>query len=151
MKKIIFLCSFCLMAFALNAQEYVDLGLPSGTLWKSKNENGFFYNHSSAVLDYGDNLPSKEQFKELADNCEWTWQNNGYKVTGPNGQSIFMPAEGFRDCNGELDQSGQYGSYWASSIASLDRAFALFFTSTNMGVGDPEKCSGRSVRLVKNK
>ena len=69
MKKIIFLCSFCLMAFALNAQEYVDLGLPSGTLWKSKNENGFFYNHSSAVLDYGDNLPSKEQFKELADNC----------------------------------------------------------------------------------
>ena len=151
MKKIIFFSSLCLMAFALNAQEYVDLGLPSGTLWKSINEIGFFSNYSSAFLDYGNNLPTKEQFKELADNCEWTWRNNGYKVTGPNGQSIFLPAEGFRDCNGELDQSGQNGSYWSSSIASLDRACALTFTSTNRWVGDLEKCSGHSVRLVKNK
>ena len=39
MKKILFFSLICLMALSVNAQ-WVDLGLPSGTLWKDKNEKG---------------------------------------------------------------------------------------------------------------
>ena len=35
---------------------YVDLGLPSGTLWKDKNESGQ-YKFQDALKKFGDNLP----------------------------------------------------------------------------------------------
>lgn len=41
-------------------------------------------------------LPRKEEFLELADKCTWTlekqYDNYGYRVTGPNGNSIFLPS-----------------------------------------------------------
>ena len=43
-------------------------------------------------------LPSKAQLEELRDNCTWTWTSvnniSGYRVTGPNKNSIFLPASG---------------------------------------------------------
>ena len=45
-------------------------------------------------------MPTMEHIGELFDNCtsEWTTLNgvNGYKFTGPNGNSIFLPAAGYR-------------------------------------------------------
>lgn len=45
-------------------------------------------------------MPTYEQLKELYDECTWTMitQNgvNGYNMTGPNGNSIFIPAAGIR-------------------------------------------------------
>ena len=43
---------------------YVDLGLPSGTLWKGKNEGGW-YTYEEAISMFGNLLPTKEQFEEL--------------------------------------------------------------------------------------
>ena len=54
--------------------EYVDLGLPSGTLWKSKNEKGMYYTYGEAVRQFGDQLPTREQFAELKAFCSWTQQ-----------------------------------------------------------------------------
>ena len=54
--------------------DYVDLGLPSGTKWKSANETGGyngFYTFDEAVSTFGDKLPTKEQFEELKNNCTW--------------------------------------------------------------------------------
>lgn len=51
---------------------YVDLGLPSGTIWKSDNEQGY-YDFNSAVETFGESLPTYEQLEELIDNCTWTW------------------------------------------------------------------------------
>lgn len=51
-------------------------------------------------------LPTKEEFKELLNKCTWTWtlQNGvkGYKVTGPNGKSIFLPAAGQQNGEGYI-------------------------------------------------
>ena len=66
---------------------YVNLGLPSGTLWKDQNENGF-YDYSSAVQKYGRMLPTKAQAEELKTKCRWTWMGNGFKIVGPNGKFI---------------------------------------------------------------
>lgn len=151
MKKILFISLMCLMALTLNAQEYIDLGLPSGTKWKAENESGFFYNYNSAFLDFGNSLPTKEQFKELKDNCKWEWENGGYRITGPNGNSIYLPAEGFRACDGNLLENGKNGSYWSYNSSELEHAWCLHFSSSRIAVSDPEKCTGRAVRLVQSK
>ena len=64
-------------------------------------------------------MPTKAEQDELRNNCTWTWttQNGvkGYKVTGPNGNSIFLPAAGYRDGT-DLDRSGGNGYYWSNSL-----------------------------------
>lgn len=62
-------------------QGYVDLGLPSGTLWKSSNEFGY-YNFNDAVNRFGNQLPTSSQFDELDKNCRWEWYGSGFKVVG---------------------------------------------------------------------
>ena len=64
-------------------------------------------------------LPTEAEFQELIDNCTWTWTtqggHNGYKVTSEkNGNSIFLPAAGYR-YGSSLSYAGECGNYWCSS------------------------------------
>ena len=63
-------------------------------------------------------MPRRREINELVDNCTLTWttQNghNGYKVTGPNGNSIFLPATGRRVGTSSY-QVGSFGDYWCST------------------------------------
>lgn len=149
MKKILLLSVLCLFALQIKAQEYVDLGLPSGTKWKDKNESGF-YDYDAAVRSFGSKLPTKEQLEELKDACTWQWTGSGYKVTGPNGQSITLPAAGNRYCNGEVSSVGAGGRYWSSTPNDSEYAWCLYFTSSELSVYGSNRCIGRSVRLVQD-
>ena len=64
-------------------------------------------------------MPTSAELDELCDNCTWTWTTkngvNGCKVTGPNGNSIFLPANGYRTVT-EAYYRGSSGSYWSSSL-----------------------------------
>lgn len=87
---------------------YVDLGL--SVKWatcnvgaRSPEEHGEYYAYDDALQleKDGKRLPSKLEFRELIDNCDWTWTTrngvNGYKVTSrKNDNSIFLPAAGVR-------------------------------------------------------
>ena len=79
-------------------------------------------------------MPTKAEQDELRDNCTWKWttQNgvNGRKVTGPNGNSIFLPAAGCMD-GGTLDDAGSEGYYWSRSLITddPDRAYLVYFCS----------------------
>ena len=127
---------------------YVDLGLSSGTYWKETNESGF-YNYDNAVSKFGNKLPTKEQLKELENECEWTWTGNGCKVTGPNGESITLPAAGIRYCYGDVSGVGTFSYYWSSTPDRSDGAWYLFFNSSGgVGMGVDGRCFGYSVRLV---
>lgn len=70
--------------------------------------------HDPATKNWGANwtMPTTEQFKELIDNCEWEFTGAGYKVTGPNGNSIFLPAAGYR--YGEKWYGNGNSGYYAS-------------------------------------
>ena len=133
---------------------YVDMGLPSGTKWKSTNETGGyngFYTYDEAVSAFGDKLPTKEQLEELKVYCTWEWQvNGGYKVTGQNGNSIVLPAAGFRDCNGDVYVVGFCGYYWSSTPYGSDYAWFLCFNSDKVDMSDYSRCEGQSVRLVQD-
>jgi len=128
---------------------YVDLGLPSGTLWKAENEDCGLIKYDQAVNFYGSNLPTKEQWKELKNNCLWTWTGNGYKVKGKSGESIVLPAAGWRDCDGTLDSVGSSGRYWSSTPSGSEFAWLLDFDSGSVDVRSSYRCYSRSVRLVK--
>ena len=145
--KLLFFSLMCLMALNLNAQEYVDLGLPSGTLWKDKNESGF-YDYDAAMRTYSNSLPTKEQLEELKNSCQWTWTGSGYKVVGPNGNYIVLPAAGHRGCNGGVLYVGTRGYYWSSTPYGSGYAWYLNFGSSEVYVSIDYRCYGLSVRLV---
>lgn len=129
---------------------YVDLGLPSGTLWKDKNEAGGFYTYDQAISKFGDKLPTKEQFEELKDSCQWTWNGSGCKVVGPNGNSIVLPAEGYRACDESVYYVCIAGFYWSSTPYGSNNAWHLDFNSSGVYMGNCYRCDGQFVRLVQD-
>lgn len=99
-------------------------------------------------------MPTDTEWIELCNNCTWTWttQNgvNGYKVTSKkNGNSIFLPAAGYRS-GSSLYYVGSNGYYWSSSLYSSDSnsAYYLYFNSTIVYRFDFYRYTGRSVRAV---
>lgn len=104
---------------SLLAHGYVDLGLPSGTLWKEKDERGF-YDYHNALEKFSDMLPTKIQFQELIDFCQWSfsgWDKDTtyYKVTGKNGESIFFTNNGGIYNDGRVYGHNQNGLFWTST------------------------------------
>jgi hypothetical protein len=98
-------------------------------------------------------MPTEDDINELLDNCtrEWTTLNgaSGYKFTGPNGNSIFLPAAGYR-FEGDLDSPGIDGYYWSSTQhpSYSDNAYGLYFGSDRAYLGHGYRNNGQSVRPV---
>ena len=98
-------------------------------------------------------MPTKAEYNELLNNCTWIWttQNgvNGYKVTGPSGASIFLPAAGSRN-GSSLNDARSYGDYWSSTPVGYGNYYAydLYFDSGNHNMGYGNRGDGRSVRPV---
>ena len=131
----------------IEGNEYVDLGLPSGTLWKSANEEGY-YTFDEAVEKFSSQLPSKEQWVELKKECKWEWKDYGYNVTGPNGNTIFLPANGYRH-DTDVNNVGTYGYYWSSTYIYEYSAYSMDFNYSSISMGGDYRSDGNSVRLVK--
>ena len=98
-------------------------------------------------------MPTKAECQELVDNCTWTWTtqggHNGYRVTGKNGNSIFLPAAGCR-CGSSLDYQGEFGLCWSSTPGEsyTEYAYSLFFDSSYHPVYWGYRYGGRAVRPV---
>ena len=150
MKKLFSLCLMCLLAVSAMAQNsvWVDLGLPSGTLWKQQKESGF-YTYEEAINRFGNKLPERHHFVELKNECTWIWMEDyGYKVVGPNGNSITFPAAGVRSGGGSVENVGTCGYYWSSSPINSDDAWGLFFNSSDVFMFYGNRGDVLSVRLV---
>ena len=192
--------------------EYVDLGLPSGTLWATCNVgasspedygdyfawgettpkevynwdtytwcNGSYstmtkyctnsslgYNgftdgkteldpeDDAAYVNWGPSwrMPTTEQQRELYENCSsvWTTQNgvNGRLFTGPNGNTLFLPAAGDR-WSGSLHGAGSWGSCWSRTLHSdcPYYAYGLYFDSGSVDWDYYNRDDGFTVRAVR--
>ena len=131
---------------------FINLGLPSGLQWNATDESGF-YTFLDAFQHFRSSLPSDEQFNELLQKCRWVWQSDykRYKIIGPNGNYIYMTTAGYKTCSGNLYNVGYGGYYWSSTEnESGTTAVGLDFDASNKGLHPDSKCSGRSVRLVRN-
>lgn len=99
-------------------------------------------------------MPSMKEMRELVEDCTWEWTSlnevNGMKVTGPNGNSIFLPAAGDRDGT-DFYGRGSGGLYWSATLLEGDGGDAchLNFGSGGSGLYDwNDRSYGRSVRPV---
>ena len=166
------------------AENAVDLGLPSGTIWRTCNlgatnqyeqglryrwggvipinqqpmpeneshENiiGTSYDAASTVLGRHWRLPSIMQFAELISYCNWEWQEEhpGYLITGPNGNTMFLPGAGCVIRDG-IQYEKQFGYYWTGE-SSLDNNYAkeLLFGKGQINIESGRKNVGRSIRAV---
>lgn len=65
-------------------------------------------------------MPSLDQMEELKEKCNWTWTtmggHDGYKVVGPNGSSLFLPAAGYRTGRSSEEDVGWCGYYWLRTL-----------------------------------
>lgn len=107
--------------------------------------------YDAATVNWGDEwrMPTFDELNELKTKCTWTWttQNgvNGYKVIGPNGNSIFLPAAGRSESS--LNYAGSNGYYW-SSTAEGNVAYFLSLQSFTYYMISDLRYLGRSVRPV---
>ncbi len=104
-------------------------------------------------------MPTSAEMLELKNKCTWEWTSvngvNGYQITGPNGNSIFLPASGYR-YNTDVDHLGMRGSngyYWTSTKSGTNNAYNLHFYTSWYGVGENghNPYDGHNIRAVKDK
>lgn len=103
-------------------------------------------------------MPTDYQITCLVNECNWEWKtnyrssgHNGYLVTGPNGNSIFLPAAGFMSGD-SFSLDGEEAYYWSGALntqqTSFMRAFAINFSSTSHARVFTSRVGGRSIRPV---
>ena len=114
--------------------------------------------YDAATANWGGawRMPTDKEMEELNNKCTWEWtkQNGvrGYKVTGPNGNSIFLPAVGYFE--GAAFNSASCGGscYWSSTPNSdTDYAYYLRFDSGSHLTKYFNRYNGYSVRPVKSR
>ncbi len=124
----------------------------SVTCGKEMGNTGGNLTYDAATANWGApwKTPTKEQIEELIANCEWEWitiiNRKCYKVTGPNGNSILLPAAGRAEDENIL-YANQIGQYW-SSTPFEEYAYAFGFNSGDFGIHDGSRQNGRTVRPV---
>ncbi|MBQ9363941.1 MAG: Ig domain-containing protein [Bacteroidaceae bacterium] len=98
-------------------------------------------------------MPTSGEIEELRNKCRSTWTThngvNGCKVVSKiNGNSIFLPAAGYRS-DDSLNDAGIWGYNWSSSLYDYStNGWFLYFSSTHFSPGVNYRYSGRSVRPV---
>ncbi len=112
------------------------------------------YDAASASWGMGWRMPTIAEMEELATKCTWTWTSvngvNGYRVTGPSGNSLFLPAAGQQRT--EPIGVGSQGYYWSSTASDdySNAAYNLNFTGYS-GRWSANRSYGFPIRAVKEK
>ena len=103
-------------------------------------------------------MPTAEEWKELWDNCEWTWTDRfngvtvrGIIVTATNGNRIFLPAMG-NFSGTALANFRSNGHYWSSSLSTTDpswaQSFNFYYSSSKILIGGWSRDTGLPIRPV---
>lgn len=121
-----------LYCFADPTGELTTIGSDSRDRNWPEDISGSSYDIAHVKWGNGWCLPRSSEARELYynDNFHWTWTTYkgtpGYKITGPNGNSIFLPAAGSRWARHDWGKDVFMGkdedcSYWLSNYTSEDR------------------------------
>ena len=108
-----------------------------------------------AALSWGDTwrMPTYEEMMELKDYCTWKWTSQfgvkGYRVTGSNGNSIFLPAAGMKSGESIYGNNSE-GRYWSASQFQnyTTMAYALDFNKDTFFMNLHNRAGGECVRPV---
>ncbi len=97
-------------------------------------------------------MPTVDEIQELRNNTTSEWTTvNGVKGcrfrSKTNGNSVFLPAAGYRD-DADLSYQGQTGYYWSAGGSGSYYARGLFFGSGYAYWGNSQRYDGFTVRPV---
>ena len=143
----------------INNLQFVDLGLPSGKLWATENikdedRNEIYVSFDKAVETFDDKLPTKEDWKELFEHSihQYDEGRKGLVLTGPNGNTIFLPAKGFYGSDSKSYTVGERGHYWSSSDYNGPLKYSAYFSSGCIIANNPLSSNLRfPIRLTRSK
>ena len=118
-------------------------------------------NYDAATANWGGDwrMPTKEEMQELLDNCKWEESElngvEGYKVTGPNGNSIFLPGGGSISYGKGKKNYGitfNRTEYWTSTPNSpgYGHAYHMYYPLMGQKVTRGYRENGLSIRAVMN-
>lgn len=106
------------------------------------------------LLGEGWRMPTLDELNELMEKCTWTFETigeqKGYTVTGPNGNSIFLPMSGTM-WQSEMEYQNMRGFYWTSTLDDAGDMWAegLFINPQSFSLGTGfTRASGRTIRAV---
>ena len=111
-----------------------------------------------ATAKWGDSwqMPSYHQYAELIDEenttTVYTTKNgvNGLKITSnKNGNSIFLPAAGYRKYD-NLNDASLYGYYWSCTVDD-NHSYVMYFDGERPGIYIGNREEGFTVRPVRKK
>lgn len=119
------------------------------------NISGTKYDAATSHWGKGWRIPTENEFKELMDKCEWKWgrvgEIKGYKILGPNGNSIFIPICGLiwgkSMCNNSIEIY-----LWSANINEKKDSECKGFIgdSDNYGFWNHKRFMGIPIRPVKD-
>lgn len=144
--------------------EFVDLGLPSGTLWssdyvKDDKANAIYVTQENSA-DY--EIPTYEQFKELMDECKWeqksekNWTESGFYYwhdwaicLGPNGNKITFEKTGLYEATDSLTRTSEIFFWLNDKEYFHNNCASITFDSLNIGSENMFSGYKLPIRLVK--
>lgn len=94
-------------------------------------------------------IPTKEDWQELINCCKWSWNGTGYRITGQNGNTIFLPASGYSKGSSRFKE-GERGDYWTSTPFGSEKAYEFVIKSDTYGIESDNRFYGISIRPVTN-
>jgi len=98
--------------------------------------------------EYGWRLPTLNELKALKSNYLYKFDKENKQGVFDN--HLYLPAAGFRNCDGGVDDIGSDGCYWSSTPYGPDRVWYLYFFSNDVYISTYFRCCGFSVRLVRD-
>lgn len=119
--------------------------------------SGTSYDVAHVKWGEGARMPTLAEVKELVNNC--TFMNGTYNgvsgnyVTGPNGNSIFLPFAGHRGSENLDDYEVSYGCFWSGTFYddNYTDAYDLYLREDYSYCSYDYRSRGQSVRPVKDK
>ena len=119
--------------------------------------SGTSYDVAHVTWGDGARMPTHTEVMELVDNCTFTGGSyngvSGNYVTGPNGNSIFLPFAGIRGY-GYHESEGRGGSFWSGTYqdgTDGENAYCFGCGEAEGDWGYGPRCFGLSVRSVTDK
>lgn len=114
--------------------------------------------YDAATLYWGDKwrMPTKKEMEELISKCTWEWESvsnvSGYKIIGPNGNAIFLPAGGMFWGDEREAKAGIFGQYWSSIFKETtdfySHSYTLQFTKNGKEITGGGRAGGLNIRPV---